>query len=332
MAGRDSVYLSCIVNTEHRGRSIVVDVHHTDALNENQFFAKDTNSPLDVTMRTFLPAFVFLPTMLVGKNSSSVPCWPTTSGLRCEQTAGGLRFADILAQRSSVRRRSSVSHPPTSSGGPNVPATNDSCRLLPRCDAIAHKSQHLQPRCGWCWDAWATHNQTHGGRAAGAQPADGPADGLGACNDWTSDSAECKNHVDCEGDVTNCVGILNTYCGWCEGYYLMIEHDIADILLRDNVDATSGRSASFLPPRTSRAARGSASGPANPDVRCSKWIWDHRSCKRETRKPEQVRLSFAGTAGETYAITFASGAAGGSAYVKLWESEVLVCVVVKLCS
>ena len=76
-------------------------------------------------------------------------------------------------------------------------------RSLSRCDVISSG-------CGWCWDSGVTENQTHGGLEGDKH---GPFSGQ--CSDWTYDAAECKNHVDCLGDVLYCRGIFNTNCGWC---------------------------------------------------------------------------------------------------------------------
>lgn len=140
-------------------------------------------------------------------------------------------------------------------------------------------------QCGWCWDSASTVGQTHGGLAG---TADGPTNGT--CSDWTWTAVTCKQHVDCEGDVSSCIGIFNTNCGWC--------HNIGD---SSNV-----------------ALAGDSSGP-HDGRSCSSWTWDHKDCPAR-EGPEQVRLSFAGASGETYAITWATPARGTGSFLKLHAS------------
>eukprot|EP00854_Cymbomonas_tetramitiformis_P014426 gene14426-17055_t len=156
-----------------------------------------------------------------------------------------------------------------------LPSATD-CRALPNCHSIFGSG--IIEGCGWCWDTSITLNQTHGGRHGTFE---GPNDGLGKCSDWTFDSLECQKHVDCDGDVPTCEGIVGTYCGWCVG-----------------LDGGS----------SGKAIKGTPSGPKK-GVECGEWTWDHAKCLRSDG-PEQVRLSMAGNAGEIYALTWASAAAG----------------------
>ena len=116
-----------------------------------------------------------------------------------------------------------------------------SSSVLSSCPAIANT------RCGWCWDDNTPRRGGHRGDVAGN------------CSDWTWYANRCSLHYEC-GDITACVGILSTACGWC---------------------ASSGR-----------AMRGGLAGPLSE--RCEgegSWIPQWQRCPVDPQ-PQQVHLMY----------------------------------------